>query len=218
MTCFRGDNSQSASSTNSTFEASSGYKLGSVFRECGWPGYQWSAKCDVASWINRSSWLSRRDAFWKTGACQTIRDSVDVTLIDNIFKYVYNMHSLSSRYIYNYRVLYKFNCINSNIIDKSSILQVMWLRRNNDWASLLLLTLGNATHTSDSRYSVSFQYPNNWRLAISGVRREDHGVYVCQVNTHPPRMLVTNVTVLGNTTCFYEGIKYPGQVEKNVYV
>lgn len=88
----------------------------------------------------------------------------------------------------------------------------MWIRRNNDWASLL--TLGNATHTSDSRYSVSFQYPNNWRLAISGVRREDHGVYVCQVNTHPPRMLVTNVTVLGNTTCFYEGIKYPGQVQK----
>ncbi|XP_020285538.1 zwei Ig domain protein zig-8-like [Pseudomyrmex gracilis] len=72
--------------------------------------------------------------------------------------------------------------------------KVMWLRRNTDWASLL--TLGNTTHISDSRYSVSFQYPNNWRLAISGVRREDHGVYVCQVNTHPPRMLITNVTVL----------------------
>lgn len=72
--------------------------------------------------------------------------------------------------------------------------KVMWLRRNTDWASLL--TLGNATHISDSRYSVSFQYPNNWRLAISGVRREDRGAYVCQVNTHPPRMLITNVTVL----------------------
>lgn len=73
----------------------------------------------------------------------------------------------------------------------------MWLRRNAESASLL--TLDNTTHISDSRYSVRFQYPNNWRLAISGVRREDHGVYVCQVNTHPPRMLVTNVTVLGNT-------------------
>ncbi|KYM82997.1 hypothetical protein ALC53_06262 [Atta colombica] len=72
--------------------------------------------------------------------------------------------------------------------------KVMWLRQNTDWASLL--TLGNTTHISDSRYSVSFQYPNNWRLAISGVRREDHGVYVCQVNTHPPRMLVMNVTIL----------------------
>ncbi|KAH0955477.1 hypothetical protein HN011_009044 [Eciton burchellii] len=72
--------------------------------------------------------------------------------------------------------------------------KVMWLRRNTDWPSLL--TLGNATHISDSRYSVSFQYPNNWRLAISGVRREDRGLYVCQVNTHPPRMLITNVTVL----------------------
>lgn len=72
--------------------------------------------------------------------------------------------------------------------------KVMWLRRNADWASLL--TLGNTTHISDPRYSVSFQYPNNWRLAIAGVRREDRGLYVCQVNTHPPRMLVTNVTVL----------------------
>lgn len=79
--------------------------------------------------------------------------------------------------------------------------QVMWLRRNADWASLL--TLDNTTHISDSRYSVRFQYPNNWRLAISGVRREDHGVYVCQVNTHPPRMLVTNVTVLGNAEYFF---------------
>jgi len=78
----------------------------------------------------------------------------------------------------------------------------MWLRRNTDWPSLL--TLGNATHISDSRYSVSFQYPNNWRLAISGVRREDRGLYVCQVNTHPPRMLITNVTVLGNIVCFCE--------------
>ncbi|KAK1137877.1 hypothetical protein K0M31_002371 [Melipona bicolor] len=74
--------------------------------------------------------------------------------------------------------------------------KVMWLRRNADWASLL--TLGNTTHISDPRYSVSFQYPNNWRLAIAGVRREDRGLYVCQVNTHPPRMLVTNVTVLGD--------------------
>lgn len=88
-------------------------------------------------------------------------------------------------------------------------LQVMWLRRNTDWASLL--TLGNTTHISDSRYSVSFQYPNNWRLAISGVRREDHGVYVCQVNTHPPRMLVTNVTVLGNVMFLRWNKRNPGQ-------
>ncbi|XP_066603195.1 zwei Ig domain protein zig-8-like [Prorops nasuta] len=72
--------------------------------------------------------------------------------------------------------------------------KVMWLRRDTNWPSLL--TLGNTTHISDSRYSVSFQYPNNWRLSIAGVQRQDHGIYVCQVNTHPPRMLITNVTVL----------------------
>lgn len=91
-------------------------------------------------------------------------------------------------------------------------MQVMWLRRNTDWASLL--TLGNTTHISDSRYSVRFQYPNNWRLAISGVRREDRGVYACQVNTHPPRMLITNVTVLGNFSYFHgHGHINPGQVQ-----
>ncbi|XP_046604728.1 zwei Ig domain protein zig-8-like [Neodiprion virginianus] len=71
---------------------------------------------------------------------------------------------------------------------------VMWMRRNGERVSLL--TVAKNTYSSDLRYSLYFQYPNNWRLAISSVRREDHGLYVCQVNTHPPRMLTTNVTIL----------------------
>ena len=70
----------------------------------------------------------------------------------------------------------------------------MWLRQSPEKA---LLTVGTNTHIADPRYSVKFKYPNNWRLAISPVRKEDHGLYVCQVNTHPPKMLVTNVTILG---------------------
>ncbi|XP_048514384.1 zwei Ig domain protein zig-8 [Athalia rosae] len=71
---------------------------------------------------------------------------------------------------------------------------VMWMKRNAERVSLL--TVAKSTYSSDLRYSLSFQYPNNWRLAIASVQREDNGLYVCQVNTHPPRMLTTNVTVL----------------------
>ncbi|XP_024947055.1 zwei Ig domain protein zig-8 isoform X2 [Cephus cinctus] len=71
---------------------------------------------------------------------------------------------------------------------------VMWMRRSTDGVSLL--TVGKNTYSSDPRYSLNFQYPNNWRLAISSVQKEDHGQYVCQVSTHPPRMLNTEVTVL----------------------
>ncbi|KAJ8669222.1 hypothetical protein QAD02_000481 [Eretmocerus hayati] len=70
---------------------------------------------------------------------------------------------------------------------------VMWIRQSPNAA---LLTVGKNTHISDPRYEVRFKYPNNWRLAISSIQKEDHGVYVCQVNTHPPKMLVTNVTIL----------------------
>ncbi|XP_014209919.1 zwei Ig domain protein zig-8-like isoform X2 [Copidosoma floridanum] len=70
---------------------------------------------------------------------------------------------------------------------------VLWIRQSPDRA---LLTVGEATHIADPRYSVRFKYPNNWRLAISAVQKDDRGLYVCQVNTHPPRMLVTNVTIL----------------------
>ncbi|PSN43645.1 hypothetical protein C0J52_16670 [Blattella germanica] len=70
----------------------------------------------------------------------------------------------------------------------------MWLRRNADRVSLL--TVGASPYTSDPRLEVKFQYPNNWRLHISPVQREDEGVYMCQVSTHPPRVLTTNVTVL----------------------
>ncbi|KAL7305840.1 hypothetical protein TKK_0002082 [Trichogramma kaykai] len=71
---------------------------------------------------------------------------------------------------------------------------VMWIRQYPDKA---LLTVGKNTHIADDRYSVSFKYPNNWRLMITSIQKEDRGLYVCQVNTHPPRMLVTNVTILG---------------------
>lgn len=72
----------------------------------------------------------------------------------------------------------------------------MWTRQDQDGP--FLLTVGQDVHISDPRYSIHFRYPNNFRLSIAAVRREDYGQYACQINTHPPRTLITNVTILGN--------------------
>lgn len=70
----------------------------------------------------------------------------------------------------------------------------MWVRRTADKFSLL--TVGNITYSGDPRIKVTFQYPNNWRLHINPMLKEDAGLYMCQVSTHPPRVFATNVVVL----------------------
>ncbi|XP_047096676.1 zwei Ig domain protein zig-8-like [Schistocerca piceifrons] len=71
---------------------------------------------------------------------------------------------------------------------------VAWLRLLSDRVSLL--TVGDSAYSADPRLSVRFQYPNNWRLAIEPVRRQDEGSYLCEVATHPPRLLAVNLTVI----------------------
>lgn len=83
------------------------------------------------------------------------------------------------------------NCRVGMLKDKT----VMWIQRTTDKVSLL--TVGNVTYSGDPRIMVKFQYPNNWRLHISPLRKEDNGIYMCQVSTHPPKVFATNLTVLG---------------------
>lgn len=80
------------------------------------------------------------------------------------------------------------------------LIQVMWTRQGTERP--FLLTLGKDVHISNPRYSINFQYPNNWRLTIESVRRDDNGQYACQVNTHPPKTLITDVNILGNNILF----------------
>lgn len=74
----------------------------------------------------------------------------------------------------------------------------MWLKNTTDSAQLL--TVGPATYTGDNRIAVKFQYPNNWRLSMNPVKRSDAGGYMCQISTHPPRTVFTNLTVLRKYT------------------
>ncbi|XP_013140407.1 PREDICTED: uncharacterized protein LOC106104812 [Papilio polytes] len=71
---------------------------------------------------------------------------------------------------------------------------VMWLRNTSDVAQLL--TVGREAHAGDSRITVKFQYPNNWRISINPVKASDEGLYMCQISTHPPRTIYSNLTIL----------------------
>ncbi|CAG7819281.1 unnamed protein product, partial [Allacma fusca] len=70
---------------------------------------------------------------------------------------------------------------------------VSWVRRKSE--QLDLLTLGTKNHSSDPRFLSEFKYPNNWRLAIRNASRSDSGVYLCQISTHPPKVLQVHLTV-----------------------
>lgn len=65
-----------------------------------------------------------------------------------------------------------------------------------------LLTFGTETYTGDSRYTVDFQYPNNWRLQIKFVNSSDEGEYGCQISTHPPKFIHINLHINGKSTSF----------------
>ncbi|XP_055914485.1 uncharacterized protein LOC129947811 [Eupeodes corollae] len=84
------------------------------------------------------------------------------------------------------------NCRISLLQDKT----VSWVRRNSMGEDALeLLTVGLHTYTGDKRYTMEFQYPNNWRLKITNAKKEDEATYECQISTHPPRVIQIHLSV-----------------------
>lgn len=80
-----------------------------------------------------------------------------------------------------------------------TLLQVSWVHRRQGQTALQLLTVGKQTYSGDARYTIDFQYPNNWRLKIESVIKDDEGVYECQVSTHPPRIITYHLHVNGKS-------------------
>lgn len=64
-------------------------------------------------------------------------------------------------------------------------------------ADLNLITFGLHTYSSDSRYSLEYQAPNDWQLLIQFANERDDGHYECQVSSHPPLVLLVYLTVVG---------------------
>ncbi|XP_037906309.1 uncharacterized protein LOC119648612 [Hermetia illucens] len=84
------------------------------------------------------------------------------------------------------------NCRISLLQDKT----VSWVKRKGSGANpLQLLTVGMHTYSGDSRFTIDFQYPNNWRLKIGQAKKSDEGIYECQISTHPPRVIQINLHV-----------------------
>ncbi|KOX80316.1 hypothetical protein WN51_08095, partial [Melipona quadrifasciata] len=77
--------------------------------------------------------------------------------------------------------------------------QVSWVRRQDNGEKVNLLTVEHQTYIGDPRYTVKFQYPDNWRLQIEPVNSSDEGQYECQVSTHPPKYIHVNLHINGES-------------------
>ena len=84
--------------------------------------------------------------------------------------------------------------------------QISWVRRRGE--DIHLLSFGRHTYSADSRYSLAFEHPNDWRLLIQYVSERDEGFYECQISTHPPLVRRVHLTVVGKWYQFVIFILY----------
>jgi len=71
---------------------------------------------------------------------------------------------------------------------------VSWLKRHGDTPHLL--TFGLTTYSSDSRFQIFHEPPNDWKLQIQFPQLSDQGIYECMVSSNPPLLRRTRLTVI----------------------
>ncbi|KFB48292.1 AGAP005794-PA-like protein [Anopheles sinensis] len=70
---------------------------------------------------------------------------------------------------------------------------VSWFRRKD----YQLLTVGLSTYSSDDRFLVEHtRHLGNWALRIKNARKEDEGLYECQISTHPPQSIFLELRIV----------------------
>ena len=52
-------------------------------------------------------------------------------------------------------------------------------------------------HYYNCRFGLQFSSPHNWRLQIKYTQHRDAGNYECHVSTHPPKVLQTRLSIVG---------------------
>lgn len=85
------------------------------------------------------------------------------------------------------------SCSVENLGDR----MVFWIRN----FDLQILTAGLLTFSSDARFKVNHENSideNDWSLLITNVKKQDSGIYECQINTDPKLKLNINLLVKGN--------------------
>jgi len=73
---------------------------------------------------------------------------------------------------------------------------VSWLKRIGENKDPHLLTYGRQTYSSDARFQIIYEKPNNWKLQIQFTKRTDVGLYECMVSTNPPLIQYTYLNVV----------------------
>ncbi|ETN62554.1 hypothetical protein AND_005750 [Anopheles darlingi] len=71
--------------------------------------------------------------------------------------------------------------------------RVSWFRRKD----YQLLTVGLSTYSSDDRFLVEHtRHLGNWALRIKNARKDDEGLYECQISTHPPQSIFIELRIV----------------------
>jgi len=69
--------------------------------------------------------------------------------------------------------------------------QVAWIKAD----TKAILAIHEHVITNNARLSVTHSDYNTWTLNIRSARREDRGIYMCQVNTDPMKSQVRSISL-----------------------
>jgi len=71
---------------------------------------------------------------------------------------------------------------------------VSWMKKYGDTPHLL--TFGLTTYSSDTRFQIFHEPPNDWKLQIQFPQLSDEGLYECFVSSNPPLVKRTRLSVI----------------------